>query len=132
MERNAEGYRIQLVALLREFGGKIPAGLLEETPSHDNGDVARANAEKENIAGWTRVRYGNAKLVQAALDRIKDGTFGICLACEEPINKKRLDAIPYAPICISCQEQVNAGQIPELAYLRTPEIAHFRGTALGN
>ena len=42
--------------------------------------------------------------VKAALRRISEGTFGICLECEEPISAARLNAMPWAMLCISCQE----------------------------
>jgi len=43
--------------------------------------------------------------VRAALRRIDDGSYGVCLHCEEDINPKRLNAVPWAPFCIQCQEQ---------------------------
>src|SRR5580692_11184792 len=42
--------------------------------------------------------------VKAALLRMGDGTFGICLDCESPISPKRLAAVPWATRCIECQE----------------------------
>jgi len=42
--------------------------------------------------------------VRAALHRMSEGTYGVCLHCEEDINPKRLNAVPWAPYCISCQE----------------------------
>jgi DnaK suppressor protein len=45
--------------------------------------------------------------VEAALARFTDGTFGVCLHCEEPIPEKRLKAIPWAAYCISCQEKMD-------------------------
>jgi DnaK suppressor protein len=39
-----------------------------------------------------------------ALRKIKEGTFGICIECEEPINKKRLEARPETQLCIRCKE----------------------------
>jgi DnaK suppressor protein len=42
--------------------------------------------------------------VRAALHRINEGIYGVCLHCEEDINPKRLNAVPWAPYCISCQE----------------------------
>lgn len=42
--------------------------------------------------------------VRAALHRINEGAYGVCLHCEEDINPKRLNAVPWAPYCISCQE----------------------------
>ncbi len=42
--------------------------------------------------------------VRAALRRMDDGTYGVCLHCEEDISPKRLNAVPWTPYCISCQE----------------------------
>ena len=42
--------------------------------------------------------------VRAALARIEDGSYGICIHCEEEISPKRLNAVPHTPYCISCQE----------------------------
>ncbi len=42
--------------------------------------------------------------VRAALQRIADGSFGSCVACDEPIGPKRLSAAPWAARCLRCQE----------------------------
>jgi DnaK suppressor protein len=42
--------------------------------------------------------------VRAALRRIDDNSYGVCLHCEEDISPKRLNAVPWAPFCIQCQE----------------------------
>ena len=42
--------------------------------------------------------------IRAALQRIDDGTFGMCLNCEEEIAAKRLAAVPWTALCIVCQE----------------------------
>jgi DnaK suppressor protein len=42
--------------------------------------------------------------VRAALGRIADGSYGVCLHCDEEIKPKRLDAVPWTPYCIRCQE----------------------------
>lgn len=43
--------------------------------------------------------------IQKALDRIDDGTFGICEECDEPISPKRLEARPETTLCIRCKEE---------------------------
>src|SRR5258706_14590096 len=48
--------------------------------------------------------------VRAALHRMNDGMFGICLHCEEDISPKRLNAVPWAPYCIACQETADRNQ----------------------
>ncbi len=44
------------------------------------------------------------KKIEEALAKIDTGTFGICEACEEPIEPKRLEARPVAELCIRCKE----------------------------
>ena len=48
--------------------------------------------------------------VHAALRRINDGTFGVCLHCEEDISPKRLAAVPWTAFCIQCQEIADRSQ----------------------
>src|ERR1700674_3915664 len=48
--------------------------------------------------------------VRVALRHIDAGTFGICVGCEENINRKRLAAVPWASFCIVCQEAADRGQ----------------------
>lgn len=40
--------------------------------------------------------------IQAALERIAQGTFGVCTACHSPIALERLQAIPYTSLCVTC------------------------------
>ncbi len=47
------------------------------------------------------------ELVDAALARLDDGTFGTCLRCERPIATERLEALPWAAHCIECQALVD-------------------------
>jgi DnaK suppressor protein len=48
--------------------------------------------------------------VRAALRRIDEGSFGICLHCEEEISPKRVAAVPWTPYCIQCQEMADRHQ----------------------
>lgn len=43
--------------------------------------------------------------INTALSRIQDGSFGECELCEEPIEKRRLEARPFSTFCVACQEQ---------------------------
>jgi DnaK suppressor protein len=45
------------------------------------------------------------KLVNDALARFDNGTYGLCLDCDREIDAARLEAIPYAPLCLSCQSK---------------------------
>lgn len=48
--------------------------------------------------------------VRAALRRIDEGIYGICMHCEEEISPKRLIAVPWTPFCIQCQELADQHQ----------------------
>ena len=43
--------------------------------------------------------------IERALERIREGTFGICERCEEEISIKRLEARPVTTLCIRCKEE---------------------------
>ena len=49
--------------------------------------------------------------INRALGRIADGSYGVCLHCEEDISPKRVNAVPWAAYCIKCQEQVDRREI---------------------
>jgi DnaK suppressor protein len=55
--------------------------------------------------------------IHAALHRIQEGVYGLCVDCDEPISPKRLEAVPWASRCLSCQENAEIGgaQDAELA-----------------
>lgn len=44
--------------------------------------------------------------VDAALRRLNAGTYGHCEACGNPIDRARLDALPYATRCVKCQTRL--------------------------
>jgi len=49
--------------------------------------------------------------IRRALGRIADGSYGVCLHCDEDISPKRVAAVPWAAYCIKCQEQVDRHEI---------------------
>ena len=63
----------------------------------------------ERELAMQNLEHQSARLreTRAALRRIEAGTYGICLECEEPINPKRLTAVPAAALCIRCQEMLD-------------------------
>ena len=51
--------------------------------------------------------------VQRALERIDQGTYGLCLNCGQPIPEKRLEAIPWALYDVKCQAQLEQKNLEE-------------------
>ena len=71
-------------------------------------DQANSDAEAEL---QIRVHQSDAHLLRAieeALARIRQGTFGVCEACKQPISKARLEAVPWTRHCRNCKEQQRA------------------------
>jgi DnaK suppressor protein len=42
--------------------------------------------------------------INTALAKIQEGSFGECESCDEPIEKRRLEARPFSTLCVACQE----------------------------
>ncbi|MDD5292208.1 MAG: TraR/DksA family transcriptional regulator [Candidatus Omnitrophica bacterium] len=67
-------------------------------------DVATDNYDREFSLGLAGNERDVLHMIDYALDKIKDGSFGFCEECNKPITKTRLKAVPYAKLCIKCQE----------------------------
>lgn len=72
---------------------------------------ATENAERE--LSLCRVESQNREIheIDEALDRLNEGSFGVCVDCGQPLPTERLEAIPYARRCAPCQltEEREAG-----------------------
>src|SRR3954463_5805151 len=67
-------------------------------------ELGSDNFEQEFTLGLMEADEGTLGSIDAALERIQDGTYGTCAQCEGVISKARLNAIPYTPVCIKCAE----------------------------
>src|SRR5947209_13851940 len=69
------------------------------------------NAAERELAIRNLDRESNLlRNVRAALRRIDEGEFGICVHCEEDISPKRVNAVPWTAFCIQCQEIADRSQ----------------------
>ena len=81
--------------------------------SQDPADKASNSYTKELLFSQSTNERNTLKLIEEALDRIDEGSFGECINCGDDIQPKRLDAIPWAPHCIRCQELQEQGLLAE-------------------
>jgi len=94
----------QRALLLAEAGVIIGGGLNPEKLNFpDLTDQATAEADKNFILRLREREQKLLKKIDQALDRIANGTFGICESCGEEISYKRLKARPVATYCIECK-----------------------------
>src|SRR5882724_10465962 len=69
------------------------------------------NAAERELAIRNLDRESNLlRNVRAALRRVEDGSFGVCVHCDEDISPKRVAAVPWTPYCIGCQEAADRAQ----------------------
>jgi DnaK suppressor protein len=75
--------------------------------SADEVDDALLAVERESCAQALSQELRLLREIEAARDRLRDRTYGICVRCEEAIAPQRLRAIPWAANCLSCQAKVD-------------------------
>jgi DnaK suppressor protein len=78
-----------------------------DVPS-DEGDLSQQHHEEWIFLNRNSIDIKLLREIGDALERIRRNAYGICLACEEPISSKRLDAVPWARYCVGCQERIAA------------------------
>ena len=84
------------------------SGDLSSMPIH-MADIGSDNFEQEFTLSLMENDEGTLDLIEAALERIEEGTYGSCTECGGRIPKTRLNAIPYTPHCIKCASQGQRG-----------------------
>lgn len=75
---------------------------LDTTPSPDWEDRVSERQGDEVLEAMGHVEQAELARIDAALARLEDGIYGICLKCGDPIAEARLMAVPDAPLCASC------------------------------
>ena len=75
---------------------------------NDFPDEIDTASSESGLAFIGRLRERERVLIQkidTALQKIEDGTYGVCASCEEDIGLERLQARPVADLCIDCKSQ---------------------------
>ena len=101
----------EVVGRLRQLGG---AAALEELlgPSGehwayaDEVDEIQANERREIGFATRELLVERVNRITAALDRLNDGEYGICIECGEKIAAARLRALPEVQTCVRCQDLI--------------------------
>jgi DnaK suppressor protein len=84
-----------------------------EDIAQDIADKAASSYNKEFLFTQSTNERQMLGMVDSALARIREGTFGECISCGNEINAKRLDAVPWTRYCIECQEKLEKGQLEQ-------------------
>jgi RNA polymerase-binding transcription factor DksA len=90
-------------------GQRANSGDLSNVPFH-MADIGSDNFEQEFNLGIIESEGDELRAIDDALQRIEDGTYGLCESCQKKIRKVRLNAIPHARCCIECQREQEQGR----------------------
>ncbi|MEM8944480.1 MAG: TraR/DksA family transcriptional regulator [Planctomycetota bacterium] len=100
-------------ALRQALAGDL--SLLKALPEQTGGDVVDAAldaAQDEISSKLAEVESRELVQIEAALERMREGTYGQCEVCNNKIPLARLNALPYAMTCIDCQRAAENGTGP--------------------
>ena len=77
--------------------------LVEDMDPKDVVDIAADDIDRKMLETVSAQDIKRLKLIDAALSRIQNNRYGVCMKCGKKIPEERLEAIPYALMCISCK-----------------------------
>jgi len=86
---------------------------VDEDSAQDVADRAASSYTKEFLFSQSNNDRQILAMVEGALSRIREGSFGECISCGKEINPKRLEAVPWTRHCIDCQEKLEQGLLEE-------------------
>jgi len=86
---------------------------IDDDSAQDIADRAASSYTKEFLFHQSNNDRQLLQMVENALSRIRDGSFGECISCGKEINAKRLEAVPWTRHCIECQEKLEQGRLEE-------------------
>jgi RNA polymerase-binding transcription factor len=104
IEQHLLARRAELINEVRE---KMDALRAERLPDEEDRVAA---AHEQLVSGQlTSLAQGELRQVEAAIERLKGGTYGRCESCGRPIAPARLAAVPWTLRCIPCEESTESG-----------------------
>ena len=112
LQKLAEGRRDSVAALKGEAfheSDGVAVGNLSDVPVEDHAELGSDNYNEETTIGLIENESVRLEEIDAALERIDAGTFGVCEECGEDIPSNRLQMIPFARQCIECARKAQQG-----------------------
>lgn len=96
---------------LRQLGGAVvieefPGALGDNSPFSDPTEEVQVQGEREVSFATRSLLVERANRLAEALDRLREGEYGTCEECGEPIAPARLKAMPEVITCVRCQDKL--------------------------
>jgi DnaK suppressor protein len=86
-------------------------GREKDQNSQDITDMAVESYTRDFLFGKSAGDRRALRDIQDALARIDGRTYGFCANCDDEINPRRLEAVPWAAMCVKCQELLEKGRL---------------------
>lgn len=108
-KRKSTKYRVKLLARREGLVGQVQAAEAysrerDAEATQDPADMAANAYTKELMMSMSTNDRQLLESIDGALHRIAEGGYGKCIHCGEPIQEKRLEAVPWARHCLRCQD----------------------------
>lgn len=104
--------KLEYIAMLRELAisrtQRDASGDISAFTSHP-ADISTESDEREKVASLITRETLSLKELDAALERIRDASYGKCDTCDGDIPPARLQALPFATLCVKCQAEAEKG-----------------------
>jgi DnaK suppressor protein len=92
----------RLSSLQADFGGIVAASEGSNADDEHDPEGATIAFERSQVSTLVRQAQRHLQEIEAALQRVEDGSYGRCERCGEPIPEARLEARPVARTCVGC------------------------------
>ena len=105
-------YRDVLEKRKDEILAATPARTPATEPGSKSGDWIDQSSQESDLHVRLALKQTDSKLLRAieeAIHRIENGTYGICMECENEIAPARLEAVPWTRVCIECKAKQQQG-----------------------
>jgi len=117
-KRKSKTYRDKLLARREGLVGQVQAAEAysrerDAEATQDPADLAANAYTKELMVSMSANDRQLLESIDAALDRIENGKYGKCIHCGQPIQEKRLEAVPWARHCLPCQDLNERGLLSD-------------------
>ena len=95
-------HRDRLAALRGDFGAIVDASRDSNADDEHDPEGATIAFERSQVGAVIGQAERQLAEVEAALDRVADGSYGTCAACRRPVPAERLEVRPTARTCVGC------------------------------
>ena len=105
MEKMRKNLLMQKEKILKQLASENDdfQKLIKGMDSKDLADIAASDIDRATLETLGSQDMRRLTLIDAALVRIENGRYGVCLSCGKKIPTARLEAIPHAFLCIECK-----------------------------